>query len=210
MRAITACLVCLTLLIISVSTIAQENQAALVNLALPDNNTTLGNNTSAAINASQENQTSLASQIPPGNNTTLENNVSESINASHENETISLPAIHVGMTSTKPVNTLGRQVPKETNNLDVFGNKSPYNISAYSNIKPTYNISAQSYIKPLHTVSSTIKPLFNVENRNPTRPFFNAGESSANIVEELSIYNQSQPVRNLSGYSLVMVPGNIA
>jgi hypothetical protein len=240
MRTIIACLICLTLLALSISTIAQENQTAPTNQTLLGNNTTLGNNTSEAINASQENQTVLANQILPGNNTTLENNVSESINASQENQTAltsqippanyttlannvpksvnasqekattSVPAIHVGMASTKPINALGRLVPKETNNVDVFGNKSTYNISAYSNTKPTYDISA-SYIRLLHAVNSTVKPLFNVEDRNPTTPFWTApSDTSANTIEDVSVYNQSESVRGLSGYPVIMVPSNIA
>jgi hypothetical protein len=210
MRTIIACLIYLTLLALSIATIAQENLTAPLNQTLLINNTTLGNNNSAAINAYQDNQTALVNQILAANNTTLQNNVSESINASQENATSSLPAIHVGMTSTKPINALGRLVPKETNNVDVFGNKSTYNISAYSNTKPTYDISA-SYIRLLNAVNSTVKPLFNVEDRNPTTPFWTApSDTSANTIEDVSVYNQSESVRDLSGYPVIMVPSNIA
>ena len=211
MRAITACLLSLTLLALSISAIAGENMTASISQTLPGiNNTTLGNNTSMANNATQEDLTDLADQIPPSDNTITDDNTIEGMNASQENATNSLPAIHVGMASTKPINALGRLVPKETNNVDVFGNKSSYNISAYSNTKPTYDISA-SYIRLLHAVNSTVKPLFNVEDRNPTTPYWTApSDTSANTIEDVSVYNQSESVRDLSGYPVIMVPSNIA
>jgi hypothetical protein len=210
MRTITACLLCLTLLALSISSIAGENVTALISQTLPGiNNTTSGNNTSMANNTTQEDLADLADQIPPSDNTTTDNTI-EGMNASKENATNSLPAIHVGMASTKPINALGRLVPKETNNVDVFGNKSSYNISAYSNTKPTYDISA-SYIRRLHTVNSTVKPLFNAEDRNPTTPFWTPpSDTSANTIEDLSVYNQSESVRDLSGYPVIMLPSNIA
>jgi hypothetical protein len=169
MRTITACLICFTLLTFSIlSTIAQENQTAPGSQALPGNNTTLGNNTSVAINASQQ------------------------------NKTLSLSAIHVGLTSAKSIDALGRPVPRTINNVDMYGNKSVYNVSAYS------------YIKPLHTVNNTVKAIFNVENRNPVRPLFNASGTSIKAIKELGSYDQSTPVQDLSGYSLVKVPNNIA
>jgi len=210
MLTITACLLCLTLLALSISTIAGENMTALISQTLPGiNNTTLGNNTSMANNTTQEDLADLANQLTPIDNTTTDNTI-EGMNASKENATNSLLAIHVGMASTKPINALGRLVPKETNNVDVFGNKSTYNISAYSNTKPTYDISA-SYIRLLHAVNSTVKPLFNAEDRNPTTPFWTApSDTSANTIEDLSVYNQSESVRDLSGYPVIMVPSNIA
>ena len=210
MRTITVCLLCLTLLALSISTIAGENMTALISQTLPEiNNTTLGNNTSMANNTTQEGLADLANQLTPIDNTTTDNTI-EGMNASKENATNPLPAIHVGMASTKPINALGRLVPKETNNVDVFGNKSTYNISAYSNTKPTYDISA-SYIRLLHAVNSTVKPLFNVEDRNPTTPYWTApSDTSANTIEDVSVYNQSESVRDLSGYPVIMVPSNIA
>jgi hypothetical protein len=211
MITITACLYGLTLLALSISAIAGENMTASISQTQPGiNNTTLGNNNSMANNTTQEDLADLAYQIPPSNNATTIDNTIAGMNASQENATNSLPAIHVGMASTKPINTLGRLVPKETNNVDVFGNKSTYNISAYSNTKPTYDISA-SYIRLLHAANSTVKPLFNVEDRNPTTPFWTApSDTSANTIEDVSVYNQSESVRDLSGYPVIMVPSNMA
>jgi hypothetical protein len=185
------CISCLILLAIFILPgIAVENKTAIdknipVNNTIIDNNATIIDN-SAVVNDSSTNSTSIGSQIA------------------------NRPAIRVGMASSKPINFLGSSTQRDANNVNMYENKSNYNIGTNSKIKPTYDISAIPYIKPLHKATNIVKPILDRENSYPVKPFFNASYLVPNEVTDLSSYDQDKPIVSLEGYPRLKLPTSIA
>jgi len=132
----------------------------------------------------EENQNSTVnSTLNQTQNLTLNQNASQSITPSVSQNTA--PVGTPGARHTKVLRA-GFEKTKPMNNLDVYGNKSTYNIPSSranfafnasqrlgntskfiyntNNIKPTYNVSQYSRTKPTYEVPSTLssKPVYSI------------------------------------------------
>ena len=176
MRKIIACFICiLALLAVAMPVIIAE-----------DNQNSTGNNT---LNQTQNltgnvslNETHAAENISLNQNITTNQNVTQNITPGASQNASSIGAPSAGQ---HKVLRAGFEKTKPLNNLDVYGNKSTYNIpfsgakSAFNasqrlgnaskityntNTKPTYNVSSYSRIKPTYEVPGSIssKPVYSI------------------------------------------------
>lgn len=123
---------------------------------------------------------SIAPSFAQGGQNTAANT---SLNSSNMTNNSTGPALRVGFETTKPVN-----------NLDRFGNKSAYNIEAYSQNKLLYNTSN----------ATPVQPVFNVSERSGVPPtiIYNTGQTKPMVSINTS---SSLPVYNIATYSPIMM-----
>ncbi|MBN1234437.1 MAG: hypothetical protein JW999_00115 [Methanotrichaceae archaeon] len=107
---------------------------------------------------------------------------------SAQNATSHTKVLRAGFEKTKPLN-----------NLDVYGNKSTYNIPSSTSPGPAFNISQRLGNVSKTTYNTDIyKPTYNISQYSRTKPLYE-------VPDTLS----SKPVYSISGYPLIKAANSI-
>lgn len=179
MQKIIACLVCiLALLALAMPVIvAEENQNATGNTTLNQTQNATGNIT---LNETQE----ATKSITPGVTQNMAQNTTPS---GAQNTNQHTKVLRAGFEKTKPLN-----------NLDVYGNKSTYNIPS-RNADSAFNLSQRlgNTSKITYNTNSN-KPIYNVSQYSRTKPTY-----------EVPSTLSSKPVYSVSGYPEIKAPNSI-
>lgn len=174
MQKIIACLVCiLALLAVAMPVIvAEENQNATGNTTLNQTQNVTGNITLAT------------KSITPG---VAQNMAQNTTLSGAQNTNQHTKVLRAGFEKTKPLN-----------NLDVYGNKSTYNIPS-RNAGSAFNLSQRlgNTSKITYNTNSN-KPIYNVSQYSRTKPTY-----------EVPSTLSSKPVYSVSGYPEIKAPNSI-
>ncbi len=93
----------------------------------------------------------------------------------------------------------GFAIPKPLNNLDVYGNKSTYNIPSSISLSTAFNVSQRlGNVSQLTYNTDIYKPIYNVSQYSRTKPLYK-------VPDTLS----SKPVYSISGYPKIMAASSI-
>ncbi|MCX6676733.1 MAG: hypothetical protein NTU95_02160 [Methanothrix sp.] len=93
----------------------------------------------------------------------------------------------------------GFEKTKPLNNLDVYGNKSTYNIASSTSSSPAFDISQRlGNVSQITYNTDIYKPIYNISQYSRTKPIYEVPDSLT-----------SKPVYSISGYPKIKVANSI-
>ena len=204
MQKILASLICTLALLayLMPATIAEDSQNATANITLNETQNATANITLNAtqnatakimLNETQNVTESLTQAANPDATTAI----------SPDNSLKSAPfATQLGTgnaSSHTKVLRAGFEKTKSLNNLDVYGNKSTYNISSSISPSPAFNVSQRlGNVSQITYNTDIYKPIYNISQYSRTKPLYQ-------VPDTLS----SKPVYSISGYPEVKAVNSI-
>jgi hypothetical protein len=192
MQKILASLICTLALLafLMPATVADSSQNATANMTLNETKNATANIT---INATQNVTESLSQAENPDATTAIppDDSLKSTPTATQMgagNAASHTKVLRAGFEKTKPLN-----------NLDVYGNKSTYNISSSISPSPAFNVSQRLGNVSQFTYNTDIyKPTYNISQYSRTKPLYE-------VPDTLS----SKPVYSISGYPEIKAVNSI-
>ena len=204
MQKILASLICTLALLafLMPATIAEDSQNATANITLNETQNATANITLNAtqnatakimLNETQNVTESLTQAANPDATTAI----------SPDNSLKSAPfATQLGTgnaSSHTKVLRAGFEKTKSLNNLDVYGNKSTYNIPSSTSPSPAFNVSQRlGNVSQITYNTDIYKPIYNISQYSRTKPLYE-------VPDTLS----SKPVYSISGYPEIKAVNSI-
>ena len=192
MQKILVSLICTLALLafLMPATIAEDSQNATANITLNETKNVTKNIT---LNETQNAAASLTQAINPDATTAT----------SPDDSLKSAPVATQLGTGIAPSHSkvlrAGFAIPKPLNNLDVYGNKSTYNIPSSTSPSNAFNVSQRlGNVSQLTYNTDIYKPTYNISQYSRTKPLYKVPDTLL-----------SKPVYSISGYPKIMAASSI-
>jgi hypothetical protein len=192
MQKILASLICTMALLafLMPATIADNSQNATANITLNETQNATANIT---LNETQN----VTANITPVENLNVTEGISENDRQESAPAATQMGAGNAAM-HTKVLRA-GFEKTKPLNNLDVYGNKSTYNIPSSTSPSPAFNVSQRlGNVSQITYNTNIYKPIYNISQYSRTKPIYEVPDTLT-----------SKPVYSISGYPKIKAANSI-